>query len=184
MVLIWHYIACQEKILVQGTLLSALHFPTKYCWAGVDLFFVLSGFLIGGIILDNHRSPNFLKTFWIKRACRILPVYLLLLCSFFVLKNTLQLKDKGWLFENTMPWWTYFLFLQNIAMGLEGSFGANFFRNHMVSCGRGAVLSSCAILHVDFWSKDFCLLSGALDPFGVSFKDRIPWIPRLFKYAF
>lgn len=30
------------------------------------------------------------------------------------------------MFENAMPWWTYFLFLQNIAMGLEGSFGANF----------------------------------------------------------
>jgi len=126
MVLIWHYISCQEKDLVQGSVLSMLHFPTKYFWSGVDLFFVLSGFLIGGIILDYHQSKNFLKTFWIKRACRILPVYFLLLALFFVLKHTLTLEDESWLFGKPMPWWTYFLFVQNIAMGLEGTFGANF----------------------------------------------------------
>jgi peptidoglycan/LPS O-acetylase OafA/YrhL len=126
MVLVWHYITCQEKVLEQGSLLSMLHFPTKYFWAGVDLFFVLSGFLIGGIILDQHKSSNFLKIFWIKRACRILPVYLLLLGSYFVFKNTVPLKDQEWLFGNSMPWWTYFLFVQNIAMGLEGTFGANY----------------------------------------------------------
>jgi len=126
MVLIWHYIACQEKDLVQGSVLSMLHFPTKYFWSGVDLFFVLSGFLIGGIILDYHRSPNFLQTFWIKRACRILPVYFLLLALFFILKHTLTLENKSWLFGNPMPLWTYFLFVQNIAMGLEGTFGAHF----------------------------------------------------------
>jgi peptidoglycan/LPS O-acetylase OafA/YrhL len=39
MVLVWHYIACQEKILVQGTFLSMLHFPTKYF--GLELTYFL-----------------------------------------------------------------------------------------------------------------------------------------------
>jgi peptidoglycan/LPS O-acetylase OafA/YrhL len=46
---------------------------------GVDLFFVLSGYLIGGILLDHQGSPGFFATFYWRRAFRILPLYWLLL---------------------------------------------------------------------------------------------------------
>lgn len=57
----------------------------RLSWAAADLFFVLSGFLITAILLENRERPNLLRDFYGRRAVRIIPLYFVFLAVFLVI---------------------------------------------------------------------------------------------------
>ncbi len=77
-------------------------------WCFVDLFFVLSGYLITTIIIDNLGENGFLRAFYVRRTLRIWPVYYLTLVAVLAL-NSLSRTGYG-----TQSLAQHLVFLQNI----------------------------------------------------------------------
>lgn len=91
----------------------------EFGWLGVDIFFVLSGYLIGTELLKqvrDGRSPD-LPTFYVKRAFRILPMFWLILAAYVLLP---QWGENS----NLAPIWRYLTFTVNFGLDyrLTGAF--------------------------------------------------------------
>lgn len=83
---------------------------TALGWSGVDLFFVLSGYLITGILWDTRGLPGHGRAFYVRRALRILPLYYAVLVVVFVVRPLLgwshRLDDIA-LRPEQVWYWTY-----------------------------------------------------------------------------
>src|SRR5438045_1905986 len=84
-------------------------------WIGVDLFFCLSGFLIGGILLDNRVSPSYFATFYTRRGFRIFPIYYVT-----IILVLLALPRFPGLTESNYPASMYFGYTQNFVLSFTG----------------------------------------------------------------
>lgn len=108
-------------------------------WLGVDLFFVLSGCLITGILLDTKGKTGYLRSFFIRRSLRIFPLYYFaLVVAFFVVpalamffpamqpvsSRVMELSEHQWWF------WTY---LQNWYFTFHRDWPAIHYLNHFWS---------------------------------------------------
>jgi peptidoglycan/LPS O-acetylase OafA/YrhL len=126
MVLIHHYFTQPIEAPIR-TFWSYFQACGRLSWSGVDLFFVLSGLLIGGILLDARNSTNYFQVFYRRRALRIVPIYLLCLVLAFLLSGASRVgltNDFQWIFREKLPWFSYLVFLQNFWMAAATSFGA------------------------------------------------------------
>jgi peptidoglycan/LPS O-acetylase OafA/YrhL len=93
-------IAAQRNISLDGlrgvAVLLVLLYHHHYLnsgWMGVDLFFVLSGYLITTILRRTREDKSFWRGFWVKRFTRILPPFLLLLLATALLRFTLSWRQ-------------------------------------------------------------------------------------------
>ncbi|WP_225010221.1 acyltransferase family protein [Novosphingobium percolationis] len=83
-------------------------------WSGVDLFFVLSGFLITSILLEAKGKPGYFRDFYVKRFGRIFPLYYTILIAFALL-GMINVPKVNVMVENYLDhWWAYFLFISNL----------------------------------------------------------------------
>ena len=110
LVIFFHF--CDSIGAPAGSIGAHLIQLSKIGWSGVDLFFVLSGFLISGILLDNRHSDRYFRTFYGRRVFRIVPLYIcfLIICIVLIRVSTVN------------PTWAYLTFTQNFTMPITKSF--------------------------------------------------------------
>ena len=89
-------------------------------WTSVQVFFAISGFLIGGILLDHRGSSSYFSTFYIRRTCRIFPLYFAVIIPLILLCYT---HDRVDIFGTPLPWWSYLTYTQNIAAPVAAHLG-------------------------------------------------------------
>jgi len=112
-------------VFLSHSLLNLSQSKIPFLWygvfIGVELFFSLSGFLIGRMLLDlfdqHYDSLSFkhISHFWIRRWFRTLPLYFILLAIYFIVYNR-------WIHPVSFDW-RYFLFLQNLTAAPPGFYG-------------------------------------------------------------
>ena len=117
LLVMWFHFAWPAK--AQGLITRLYVSVAALGWVGVDLFFVLSGFLITGILLDSKRGAGYFRNFYARRVLRIFPLYYAVLLVTLVILPLIVpydtpalkrlLEGQGWLW----------LYSTNISVAVE-----------------------------------------------------------------
>src|SRR4029077_20528398 len=93
----------------------------SFGWTGVDLFFVLSGFLITGKLVESMGAAHYFRTFYTKRILRIVPLYYSILLLFFVLVPFLLPSFVSVSFKELLQkqifYWTFLANIDDVVFG-------------------------------------------------------------------
>jgi peptidoglycan/LPS O-acetylase OafA/YrhL len=90
-----------------------IYYASEWGWAGVIVFFVLSGFLITSILLGTRDKPHYFHNFHARRALRTWPVYVLLLVVVY-LNAPWFIGPTVWDAVKAAPWLAYLFCVQNL----------------------------------------------------------------------
>src|ERR1700749_4828090 len=93
------YPALDGMRAVAFTLVFLIHYlRLPWGWSGVNIFFVLSGFLITGILLDTRNDAHRARNFYVRRILRIFPLYYGVLLALLLLHPLLHCQwTRAWL---------------------------------------------------------------------------------------
>ena len=157
----------------------------RFGWIGVDLFFVLSGYLIGGQLLARLARDQRIKLgrFFTRRALRIMPAYFVVLAIYFLLPSWREYS------EMSQPLWKFLLSVQNIALhggtafshawslAVEDQFylALPFLLLFLYRRPRAVIIISCLIIFGGILLRTFLAYKN-LGENGVSFRGFQAWI--------
>jgi peptidoglycan/LPS O-acetylase OafA/YrhL len=158
----------------------------RFGWIGVDLFFVLSGYLIGGQLLAPLARDEHIKLgrFFTRRALRIMPAYFVVLAIYFLLPAWREYA------EMSQPLWKFLFSVQNIALhggtafshawslAVEDQFylALPFLLLFLHRRPRAAIIVSCLIIIGGISLRAFLAARNASVDGGVSFRAFQAWI--------
>jgi len=158
----------------------------RFGWIGVDLFFVLSGYLIGGQLLASLARDQRIKLgrFFTRRALRIVPAYFVVLAIYFLLPAWREYP------EMSQPLWKFLLSVQNIALhggtafshawslAVEDQFyvALPFLLLFLYCRPRAAIIVPCLIVVGGVGLRAFLAAQNALVDGGVLFRGFQAWI--------
>src|SRR5262245_48045958 len=129
MVLLVHFVG---NMLPTNLVERAIVLVTGYGTYGVDLFFVLSGFLITGILYDSYNKPHYFRNFYMRRVLRIFPLYYGVLALLFFVTPLIPLlrgPTLDYLVEQQAWAWLYAV---NIHVAKHGEWSLSYI-NHFWS---------------------------------------------------
>lgn len=112
LVVIFHNVGLAGHWDSDGAVVKVLELLSDSGWVGVQLFFVLSGFLITGILLDSQGASHQLRNFYMRRVLRIFPLYYAALAILFLVLPLFNAAPNLFAQDRQHQWW-FWLYLIN-----------------------------------------------------------------------
>lgn len=131
MVLLLHFVG---NMIPTNWIERAIVGVTNYGSYGVDLFFILSGFLITGILFDARHKPNYFRNFYMRRVLRIFPLFYGVLMLVFIVAPLIPIfqgKTLDYLLERQAWAWLYGV---NVYIAIQGDWSFSYLEHLWSLC--------------------------------------------------
>ncbi len=131
MVLLLHFVG---NMIPTNSIERVIVGVTNYGSYGVDLFFILSGFLITGILFDARNKPHYFRNFYMRRVLRIFPLYYGVLALVFIVAPLIPIfqgKTLDYLVDRQAWAWLYGV---NVYIAIQGDWSFSYLEHLWSLC--------------------------------------------------